>query len=251
MSGSKASTRAGKNATKDRRARVADLAASRKKDQRNRTIRLLVICFVLALALMAYPVYLLVDDARARGASLEDLGVSVSEAGCSPVAESPASGGGDHVQVGTKVPYEQLPPVTGPHYDTPAPFTKPFYTEADRPEVEVLVHNLEHGYTVAWYRADIPDEDKAELQRISKTFAKDTFDPANKFIAAPWTAADGDGFPEGENIKLARWFANPENPGDTTQQKGVSQACSAVSGAVIKEFMAAYPATSAPEPNGA
>ena len=46
-----------------RRERLASFEAARKAN--NRTIRLLVICVVLAVALLAYPVYLFVDDYRA------------------------------------------------------------------------------------------------------------------------------------------------------------------------------------------
>ena len=53
-----------------RRDKLASLETARKKEQRTRTIRLLVICLVLAVALLAYPVYLFVDDYRARNATL-------------------------------------------------------------------------------------------------------------------------------------------------------------------------------------
>ena len=69
--------------------------------------------------------------------------------------------------------YAQSPPDSGKHYPTPAPFTKHFYAEADRPPVETLVHNLEHGYTVVWYRADAPSKQIKNLQRIAKTFGSD------------------------------------------------------------------------------
>jgi hypothetical protein len=215
-----------------RRDKLASLESARKKEQRTRTIRLLVICIVLALALLAYPVYLFVDDYRARNATIEDLNQ-------------------DHVQDGTKVPYAQTPPDSGSHYASPAPFTKHFYAEADRPAVETLVHNLEHGYTVVWYRADAPDEQIQNLERISKTFGSDDYNPADKFIAAPWSDADGAGFPAGKNVVITRWTADPNNPADVTQQRGVRQACTNVSGAAIKDFMAKYPTANSPEPNGA
>jgi hypothetical protein len=62
------------SAPRSRRDKLASLEAARKKEQRSRTIKLLVICLVLAIALLAYPVYLFVDDYRARNASIEDLG---------------------------------------------------------------------------------------------------------------------------------------------------------------------------------
>ena len=234
-----------------RRDKLASLETARKKEQRNRTIRLLVICGVLALALLAYPVYLFVDDYRARNAAIEDLGTSLPAAGCDPITETEATGNQDHVPDGTKVPYAQTPPDSGSHYASPAPFTKHFYAEADRPAVETLVHNLEHGYTVVWYRANAPSEAINDLQRISKTFGSDDYNPADKFIAAPWSDADGGGFPDGKNVVITRWTADPNNPADVTKQRGVRQACTNVSGAAIKDFMAKYPVDNSPEPSGA
>ena len=50
---------------------------------------------------------------------------------------------------------------------------------------------------------------------------------------------------------LTRWTADPADPGDPATQKGVRQACAAVSGQAIKDFMAKYPLEGSPEPNGA
>ncbi len=237
--------------TGSRRDRLASFELERKKEQRRRTIGLLVICVVLAGALLAYPVYLFVQDGRARSATLGSIGVPVAQAGCDAPNEKPATGNQDHVAVGTKVDYTEQPPSFGQHYDTPAPFTKRFYTMQDRPAVETLVHNLEHGYTIAWYRADAPADQITALENASKTFTASEFDVNQKFIAAPWDAADGSAFPEGKNVVLARWTADPNNPSDTATQRGVEQACGAVSGQAIADFMAKYPAASSPEPNGA
>lgn len=233
-----------------RRDKLASLEAARKKEQRGRTIKLFVICLVLAIALLAYPVYLFVDDYRARNATIDDLGSSIAAASCDPVAEHAATGNQDHVAEGTKVDYAETPPDSGKHYPTPAPFTKHFYAEADRPPVETLVHNLEHGYTVVWYRADAPSKQIKDLQRIAKTFGSEEYDPADKFIAAPWAEADGAGFPDGKNIVITRWTADPNDPSNPSTQQGVRQTCINVSGAAIKEFMTKYPVANSPEPGG-
>ncbi len=234
----------------NRRDKLASFEAARKRDQRVRTVRLLVICGVLALALLAYPVYLFANDYRARNATLADLGAPLASAGCDPVASNPATGNQQHVAEGTKVSYGQTPPDSGAHYPTPAPFTKRFYTPADRPAVELLVHNLEHGYTVAWYRDDMPADEIATLKRVSQTFSSSDYNPADKFIAAPWSASDGAALPEGKNVVLAHWTTDPTNPADTSKQIGVRQFCGSVSGPAVAAFMASYPATSSPEPNG-
>jgi hypothetical protein len=234
-----------------RRDKLASFEAARKKEQRNRTVRLLVICVVLAIALLAYPVYLFVDDYRARNTPLESVGATVEAAHCDAVTEQPASGNQEHVTEGTKVTYTEFPPAFGQHYPTPAPFAKRFYTMADRPPVETLVHNLEHGYTIAWYRDGAPSSEVKALQRAAKTFSSDDFNPADKFIAAPWAASDGGPFPDGKNVVLTRWTADPSDPSDPSKQLGVRQSCELVSGQAVKDFMAKYPYENSPEPNGA
>ncbi len=236
-------------AANSRRDRLASFEAARRSEQRRRTVGLLVICGVLAMALLAYPVYLFVEDYSQRNAKIGDFGVAMAAAGCDPVAENPATGNQDHVAEGTKVPYDQTPPASGQHYPTPAAFSKRFYTAEDRPAVETLVHNLEHGYTVAWYRADAPRDQVDDLRSIAKTFSSDDYDPNQKFIAAPWGESDGAGFPDGKNVVLARWTADSANPADLASQKGVRQSCSSVSGAAIADFMTKYPSTNSPEPN--
>lgn len=233
-----------------RRDKLASFEAARKAEQRRRTVGLLVVCLVLAVALLAYPGYLLVEDYRARSATLPDVGVPLAQAGCSAPEENAATGNQQHIATGTKVPYAQTPPDSGPHYETTAPFTKRFYTTGDRPAVETLVHNLEHGYTIAWYRDTAPADQIKALEKAANTFRAAEWDPNQKFIAAPWTDADGSGFPSGKNLVLARWTADPNNPGDVSTQRGVRQSCTAVSGQVIADFMAKYPSASAPEPRG-
>lgn len=232
----------------NRRDRLASFEAARKKEQRRRTIGLLVLCVVLAAGLLSYPVYLAAKDHQVRNASIEELGVSIAAAGCDPVAEHPATGNQEHVAEGTPIDYAEHPPDSGKHYPSPAPFTSHFYTMDDRPEVGTLVHNLEHGYTIAWYRDTAPDAEIKAIQGIAKTFGGDDTKFTDKFIAAPWAESDGAGFPEGKNVVLTHWYADPANPTDTTAQKGVRQPCTSVSGAAVKDFMTKYPFGDSPEP---
>ena len=235
-----------------RREKLASLEAARKKEQRRRSLGLLLICVVLAAALLAYPVYLVTSDYIARNATLDDLGATISAAGCDEISEQPATGNQNHVAEGTKVAYDRFPPDSGAHFPSPAPFTKRFYTTEDRPPVEELVHNLEHGYTIAWYRSDLSGEQLKALEDVAKTFSKDDQNPANKFIAAPWNdATDGGAMPAGKNMVITHWYADPNNPANAATQKGARQACAAVSGQAIKDFMAKYPYANSPEPSGA
>ena len=202
-----------KTAGGNRRQQLAALENQQKSAQRRRSAGLLVICVVLAAALLSYPIYLVVKDSQASNAALADLGVAADAAGCDPVATHPASGNQNHVADGTKVTYDRTPPDSGPHYASPAPFTKRFYTADDRPAVETLVHNLEHGYTVVWYRDSAPQEDKDALAAIAKTFTSEDYDPNQKFIAAPWTEADGAGLPGRQERGADPLDRRPEQPG--------------------------------------
>jgi hypothetical protein len=234
----------------NRRDRLASFEKARKAEQRRRTILLFAICAVVAAALLAYPVYLVAKDSKVTAAGLAAIGVPTADAGCASVEENAATGNQEHVAEGTKVDYAQSPPDSGKHYPSPASFTKHFYSTDDRPEIETLVHNLEHGYTLAWYRADAPADEITALRQAAGTFGSETYDPTQKFIAAPYSATDGT-FPDGKNVVLARWTANPAAPSDQAQQKGVRQSCTRVSGQAIADFMAKYPYSSAPEPNAA
>ena len=71
----------------NRRDRLASFEAARKKEQRIRTIRLLVICVVAAALVLAVPLYLYYQDYQARNATIAELGVTAAAAGCDPVAE--------------------------------------------------------------------------------------------------------------------------------------------------------------------
>ncbi len=235
----------------NRRDRLASFETARKAEQRRRTIGLLALCLVLAIGLLSYPVYLMAQDYQARNATVAELGVSAAAAGCEPVQENPATGNQEHVPDGTPVTYSQHPADSGPHYVNPAPFTKRFYTADDRPEIGTLVHNLEHGYTLVWYRPTAPAEQITQLENVAKTFGGDDARLTDKFIAAPWSDADGEGFPAGKDVMIAHWYADPANPTDTTKQKGIRQACTQVSGEAIRDFMTKYPYSDSPEPQGA
>ena len=125
-----------------RRDRLASFEAARKAEQRRRTIGLFVICGVLALALLAYPVYLFVDDYRARNSTITDFGPAAAAAACDPVATNPATGNQEHVPDGTKVNYAEAPPDSGAHYQNPAPFARHFYEVGDRPDISWRLHVL-------------------------------------------------------------------------------------------------------------
>lgn len=230
-----------------RRDRLASFEAAQKKEQRKRSAILITVCVVLAGLLLAYPISMFAEDIKLKNTPRAELGVPMADAGCAPVEENPATGNQEHVPDGTPVDYARLPPDSGPHYNHWAPFTTRFYAVEDRPEIQELVHNLEHGYTIVWYNPDMDSDQIKELKQISRTFGDEMTD---KFIAAPWTEADGAAFGEGTNLTMVRWYANPEDPTNTAEQKGVRQNCGSLSGEALVQFMEKYPQPASPEPNG-
>ncbi len=235
-----------------RRERIAALQEREGRDKRARSIRLTVLCVVLALVVLAYPVYLFVEESIITATPREQIGVPASEAGCLPDEENPATGNQEHVPDGTIVDYPRLPPDSGPHYGQWTNFGETFYSISDRPEIERLVHSLEHGYTLLWYNSDtITPEELKWVEALAKTF--NGSDPVlNKFKAAPWSPTyDGGGFPDDTKFILTRWTADPQNPADVTKQFGVRMACNQLSGQAVDEFMERYPQPNSPEPGGA
>lgn len=59
-----------------------------------------------------------------------------------------------------KVTYASKPPTSGSHYQTPAEDNA--YSEA--PNAKELVHTLEHGRIVIWFKKNLPAEQRASLK---------------------------------------------------------------------------------------
>jgi hypothetical protein len=69
---------------------------------------------------------------------------------CAPVTEAPPVVDGNHVPEPTPIAYPSIPPSSGPHYPRWANFQ-----EFDHPIADgYLVHALEHGAVVLFYRCD-------------------------------------------------------------------------------------------------
>nr|WP_246322026.1 DUF3105 domain-containing protein [Nocardioides panzhihuensis] len=207
------------------------------------------------------PITGFIKDSEFDNVALQDIGKSAESAGCQKIIETKADGNQNHIATGTEQTYTTAPPAYGPHWNeanvAPADMSRKFYSADDRPDLEALVHNLEHGYTIVWYDETVSEDELDELRAIGQKFSG-TSNFRYKFIAAPWTAADaketavaGDKkteFPSGTHIAMTHWYADPANPTEASTQKGVFQYCEGVSGEAIKDFMTTYPYTDTPEP---
>ena len=180
---------------------------------------------------------------------VDEIGAAASA--CQEVVTEEGKDVGSHVDQAQQVVYESAPPAFGAHWNVagvaPATFTDKFYEADDRPELEALVHNLEHGYTILWYDETVAEDvdELAQVKAIARKFKEsgDNQNFRNKFIAAPWTSEDNDGmaFPDGQHVAFTHW------KGDTETSTGVWQYCSEVSGEALTTFLEDYPYTDAPE----
>lgn len=243
------------NKDRTRRETVEQLRREAQQAERRRTLIVVAVCAAIALAIIALPAYKLIRDnqeqSKLEGTELAALGVPASQASCSPATTKPATGSNQHQPEGTKIIYDQAPPAYGAHYTNPAPITRKFYTPQDRPAVEQLVHNLEHGYSILWYDDALADDSDAQttLKAIASKFDSEDYN-ASKFIVAPWTAEDSGVFPEGKHVALTHWSATWED-GAIADQQGVTQYCAEPSGEVVADFVETNPADESPEPNSA
>jgi hypothetical protein len=249
-----------KSSKSDRQAVIDEIRKKQKGAERRRGFAIVGVCSVVALLIVVAAAYRPVknwwDLRKFNDIDLASIGAPASV--CDKVTTKPADGNQQHVPTGTNVIYTTAPPAFGSHWNeqgkAPAPFNRKFYTEKDRPDLESLVHNLEHGYTILWYDQSIADDaDQLNvIDGIADKFRASSDNLRFKFIAAPWTAADekeSGKFPDGQHIAISHWSAGGSGETDTSKQVGVFQYCTKPSGAALKTFMLDYPYTDSPEPN--
>jgi hypothetical protein len=244
----------------DRQAVIDEIRKKQKGSERRRGFAIVGVCSMIALLIVLAAAYRPVknwwDLRKFNDLDLASIGAPASV--CDKVTTKKADGNQQHVPTGTQVTYSTAPPAFGSHWNeqgvAPAPFNRKFYTEKDRPELEALVHNLEHGYTILWYDQSIADDgDQLNvIDGIANKFRADSNNLRFKFIAAPWTAQDekeSGKFPDGMHIAISHWSAGGSGETDVAKQVGVFQYCGQPSGAALKAFMLKYPYTDSPEPD--
>ena len=235
-----------KQSDKDRRVKIEEMRKAEAAKQRRRSLVFVVIAVVVGIGLVAavaVPTYLDKQNDPANK-SLSSFGVPASAAGCSAVQTTDGTNTDalrKHVADGTVEKYDTVPPSFGPHWGAPIYPSREFYSARDKPQMEQLVHNLEHGYTVLWYDSTVKGAQLAALKDLATSArSSDMAGPGNKFIASAWDDAYG-AFPAGKHIGMSHWGAKDSH----------TQVCGKVSGAAVQSFMKKFPSTDAPEPNAA
>ncbi len=246
------------NKNRERREMVEQLRKQARAAERRRTLIVVAICVAVALVIVGVAGYTIYEDRKAedelKSKQLTDIGPAATAAGCSPIEEVSATGVGSHTS--DPVTYDVVPPSFGPHNPTAAEGGIHMYTESDRPEVEVLVHNLEHGWTIVWYDESVAS-DEEQMRQLEATAAKFDAEGANpKFnmIIAPWTEEDGQGrpIPDGKHIALTHWSIHqPEYDESVFSEQpaswGESLYCDTFSGEALDDFMKRFPYDDSPE----
>jgi hypothetical protein len=235
-----------KQSERDRRAKIEEMRKAEAAKQRRRSMAFVVIAVLVGLGLVAavaVPTYLDKKNDPANKA-LSSFGVAASAASCSAVKTTDGTNTDalrKHVADGTIEKYATVPPSYGPHWGSPIYPSREFYSARDKPQMEQLVHNLEHGYTVVWYDSTVKGKELSALKDLAVSArGSDMAGPGNKFIVSAWDDAYGT-FPAGKHIGMSHWGA----------QDSHTQMCGKVSGGAVESFMKKFPATDAPEPNAA
>ena len=166
--------------------------AELRRAQRRRNL----VTTVIALVVAAGVVWLVLsDNKKSENSNVVgpvENGVSPDEAGCGEV-ESAEEQEAEHIAEGAEhPPYNTNPPTSGPHYGAPlGPIASGFYSDAIEPEK--VIHNLEHGQIVIWYRPDASGDLISEIQQLTEQQPEatvavpwDDIDPPSQFVLTAW-----------------------------------------------------------------
>ncbi len=246
-----------KPAKTERQKVIDDIRKREKGADKRRGFLIVGVCVAVAVLIVGAAVYRPVKDAwdmrSYNDKALSEIGGPASV--CGKITTEKANGNQEHVPEGQNVTYDHAPPAFGSHWNSataPATMSRKVWT-GDRPDLEVLVHNLEHGFTIVWYDETIADDSAAmtELKAVGKKFPGIT-NYRYKFYAAPWTSDDEEEsgkFPDGQHIAITHWSAGGAGETDPKLQEGAWQYCSEFSGEALDTFMKKYPYFDSPEPD--
>lgn len=244
-------------AQNNRRAVIDDIRKKQKGAEQRRGMAIIGVCVVVAVLIIGAAAFRPVkdwwDERQFNGVDLANIGAPASA--CDKITTKPADGNQQHVPTGTPVTYTTVPPAFGPHWNeagvAPVAMGKKFYAWSERPPLEALVHNLEHGYTIIWYDQTV-DKDSTEIAQLRAIASKfpGSGNMRYKMKVVPWLPTDEGGkkLPDGKHIAFTHWSAGGEGQTDPSKQVGIFQYCSSMSGAALKDFMTKYPYTDSPEP---
>jgi hypothetical protein len=224
-----------RKANRDRRQRIEEMRKQQRASERRKNFIFAGAASVVAIGLIlaaVIPAYLhdkhKKDEAK-KATKVLQLKPTAAEtaASCSGVHQDPISPAGQHVA--TAIDYSKqkygdteggtppIPPTGGEHNFVSLGDTTRFYPLSQKPRPERAVHNLEHGYIVAWYDSKLPASEVTKLQQMAK-------DPKlGRLLVVGWWQGD---LPGNKHVVLTAW--------------GRTDRCGTVSDDVVNNFYAKH-----------
>ena len=228
-----------RRANRDRRSRLDEMRRQQRAAERRKNLMTYGAAIVVALALVGTAAILAVQKAQANDAKKNAVSnqlkaekkvghqskptAAEAKDGCLGVHTDPLSPAAQHFT--TPIDYSQekygdtaggtqpIPPSGGRHNPVSLGDTNRFYPLADKPRPERAVHNLEHGYIVIWYDAQLPASQVQALQSIAK-------DPTMaRVLVVGWWQSD---LPLGKHVVMTSW--------------GKTERCSSIDDKVVRHF---------------
>ena len=138
---------------------------------------------------------LLPDGGSVPEQRVEDLKPAARAAGCE--LKNFKGKSRDHTEdPNERVDYESEPPTSGRHFVEPAPDPA---AHSRSPSKEALVHSLEHGRVIVWYKPSLPEDARADLKALyDEDNYQQIFTPNREMsYAVAATAWNGDPQPNG------------------------------------------------------
>jgi hypothetical protein len=219
-----------RRANRDRRQRLEELRRQQRSAERRKNFIFAGSAILIAIGLIAaavIPAYLHDKHQKDKVKELtkvKQLAPTAAEtaAGCTGVHQDAVSPAGVHVTTPidySKEPYGDteggtppIPPSGGRHNPVSLGDTVRFYPLSEKPRPERAVHNLEHGYIVAWYDSKLPAADVTTLKTMASTL--------QRFLVVGWYQSE---LPAGKHLVLTSW--------------GRTERCGTANVNVIKNFI--------------
>jgi hypothetical protein len=231
-----------RRANRDRRQRLEELRKQQKAAERRKNFLFAgsaIAIAVVLIAAVAIPYALKQREENKK----DDVGYQAAPtsaekaAGCDGVHNAPVQAGGDHFEGpidyrdekygDTADGADPIPPSGGRHNSLPLPDSQRFFSFDSGARAERAVHNLEHGYVIAWYDSELPADDVEKLSTLGT-------DPTlTRMLVVPWL--DGE-LPGGKHFVMTSWARTDR--------------CESVSDEVVKTFYADHVNQLAPEAGG-
>lgn len=226
-----------RRANRDRRARLEELKRQQRQAERRKNYLYAGSAIVVAVLLIGgavVPTFLHDRSVSAKNKERSKVGFQATPtaaeraAGCDGTHNDPVARGAIHVpnqpiDYTTKTNGDTrggtlaIPPSGGAHNPVPLGDKARFYGLDQKPRPERAVHNLEHGYVVAWYDSGLNGLQVRQLQQLAT-------DPSlPRLLVVGWWQGQ---LPAGKHLVLTSW--------------GRTDRCSSASPAVIRDFYAAH-----------